>query len=667
MSDRTGIEPAWAALDAGFRLGELRIEPRRSCVIGADGEERRLEPRAMTALVHLAGSGDVVRRDELIESVWQTTVSDEVVSRAISLIRQALGDSARDPRFVETIPKVGYRLLVAAEADSHHERVDPEAAAAQEDAESCDPPLATAIGASSEASEPEPASVQAQSAPTDPGNAHWTLAWVLVAGAMVWLLWLWISGEDSSAGADDGATRTIAVLPLEDQLLSDDARPIGLGLADTLRAELGQAPALRVLARSSSIAIAREAADARELGERFGIDAVLEGSVLQDGERVAIQLSLSDARDGLQSWARTFEGRSDALFDLGREVVAAVSLELTGEAIVDAGAARASAEAEPETRPESRAYAIYLQGLHYLTLRGEQGLERADDLFAAALEADPSFDAARVARARTLALLPYWSARPEAEAFPAALALLDAVETDDARIRGIEAGVRALIAFRSWQWTEAGALFDRAVRDAPADAGIRAWHAQYLASIGDLDASLREAREAWDLDPGSPIVGSRLAAIWLWLGRPERAGDFYDQTDPLRLAARDPSYLIWLLEMERLTELEDLITRMHGIAGLETDWVPAAIELVSSKGEHATAAEGFAAAVNAGQVLPRMVFPVWVLAGEAERALAVLEARHEARQQFELEFLFSVQAEAFRESPAFERALGIIGHPRAAD
>jgi hypothetical protein len=70
-------------------------------------------------------------------------------------------------------------------------------------------------------------------------------------------------------------------------------------------------------------------------------------------------------------------------------------------------------------------------------------------------------------------------------------------------------------------------------------------------------------------------------------------------------------------------------------------------------------------AIAAGEVLPRMVFPVWILAGESERALRELEAHREQRQRFELEFLFAAQAEVFRASPAFERALAVVGLPRA--
>jgi adenylate cyclase len=104
------------ALDAGFRLGDRVVDPARCRIAGPEGE-RHVEPRAMQVLVQLARrAGDVVARDELIESVWKHPhVSDEALSRCISLLRHALGDVRARPRFVETLPKHGYRLLLTPE------------------------------------------------------------------------------------------------------------------------------------------------------------------------------------------------------------------------------------------------------------------------------------------------------------------------------------------------------------------------------------------------------------------------------------------------------------------------------------------------------------------------------------------------------------------------
>ena len=657
MTDADGADPAH--LDAGFMLGPVRVEPRRNLVVDADGAEQRLEPRAMAALVHLARVDGVVRRDELIDAVWRTMVSDEVVSRAISLIRQALGDRARDPRYVETIPKVGYRLIVpagplpAAEPQADPETHDGAGAIATPKDATADavPPAVADPVTTSPAEAPGPAAADRETPAAPAAVEHrpakrW-LSLAMLAGAALALLFVTLSDRTP---VDDGATLTVAVLPLADTLLHEAAQPIGVGLADALRAELGRSNGLRVLARSSSIAIAQEAADARVLGERFGIDRVVEGSVLQAADRLVVQLSISDAGSGLQQWAETFEGRPEDLFGLGGEIVAAMATALPG---VDARPARPA--------PSEGAYASYVQGLHYLGERGEAGLARADALFTAALEADPAFDLARVALARTRALAPYWSRRAEAEVFPEALAILAAIRSDEALVRGIEAGVRGFIAFRSWDWSAAEAHFARALELAPQDAGIRAWYAQYLAATGDAAGSLEQALEAWDLDPGSPIVGSRVAAAYLWLGQPRAAEPYYDVTDPQTLASRDPSYLIWLIELGRAEEAGRLLAGLQRAAGLDDSWIPAAVTLIDGAPGRDAALETMLAAIDAGEVLPQLLQPIWILAGEFERAHGVLDRFRDQRQLFQIEFLHAPQAAAFRAHPAFERTLEVIG------
>jgi DNA-binding winged helix-turn-helix (wHTH) protein len=103
-------------LAGGFRIGDHAVEPARGRIVSPAGETH-VEPRAMDVLVALARkAGDTVGRDELIESVWKHPyVSDEALSRCISLLRHALGDDRSQPRYLETIPKRGYRLMAPVE------------------------------------------------------------------------------------------------------------------------------------------------------------------------------------------------------------------------------------------------------------------------------------------------------------------------------------------------------------------------------------------------------------------------------------------------------------------------------------------------------------------------------------------------------------------------
>ena len=98
-------------LDAGFAVGPWQVEPRRNAIVQGD-DERRLENRLMQTLVFLArNAGQVVPREQFFDAVWHgRVVNEEALSRAISLLRTALGDQASAPKFIQTIPGVGYRL-----------------------------------------------------------------------------------------------------------------------------------------------------------------------------------------------------------------------------------------------------------------------------------------------------------------------------------------------------------------------------------------------------------------------------------------------------------------------------------------------------------------------------------------------------------------------------
>ena len=101
-----------AGHEPGFYLDDRWVEPSRCVIIGPEGEAR-LEPKVMDVLVYLAGhAGQVVSREELINKLWRgTIVTDEVLSRCIYRLRQDLGDDSKAPRFIETVPKKGYRLI----------------------------------------------------------------------------------------------------------------------------------------------------------------------------------------------------------------------------------------------------------------------------------------------------------------------------------------------------------------------------------------------------------------------------------------------------------------------------------------------------------------------------------------------------------------------------
>ena len=99
-------------LQSGFRLGEWYVCPERNC-IASEGNELHLESKVMAVLAYLSSrQGEVVSKTELLDRVWPNqTVADGVLTRAVYELRRALDDNASKPRYIENVPRIGYRLL----------------------------------------------------------------------------------------------------------------------------------------------------------------------------------------------------------------------------------------------------------------------------------------------------------------------------------------------------------------------------------------------------------------------------------------------------------------------------------------------------------------------------------------------------------------------------
>jgi len=296
-----------------FRLGEHTVRVREGRLLGPGGEVR-LEPRVMDVLVCLAArAGEVVTRSELVDAVWPRAVgADESLTRCISSLRQALGDDRGNPRYLETVPKRGYRLI----APVHLLNAD--------------------------------AKTAGEPTPTPP--------------------------------------RSIAVLPFAN--LSDDPSNefFGDGLAEELLTALSKVDGLRVAARTSSFAFKGRQEDARHVGERLNVAAVLEGSVRRAGERVRVTVQLVNADDGYQLWSERYDRDLSDIFAIQEEIAHNIVRAL--EVTLSPRERRAMQFADVR---DVRAYEYYLRGRTYFHQYGAHDLEFASQTFQQALDIDPEF------------------------------------------------------------------------------------------------------------------------------------------------------------------------------------------------------------------------------------------------------------------------------------
>lgn len=360
-----------------FTLSGVRVEPDRNLLVGA-GAPVRVEPKVMDVLCALAAAdGDVVSREALIAGVWSLEFGgDESVSRAVSLLRKALKEAGLSDDAIETVPKRGYRLTIAA-------------ALARE------PDLAPLSAAP-----PAPAPTVPVS-PAAPTRRRWAgalaaaLAVLVLGGAAAFYF---LRGDPAQPSS---ATSVVAVLPFDDLSPNADHGWFADGLADELIDNLSRVPGLVVIGRTSSFQFRRTNLDAREIGEKLGARYLIEGGVRRDGDELRISAMLVDTRNQTTLWSETFERSTSDVFaaqaDLARAIVSALNVRMSmGDPARMMGTGN------------TQAFDAFLLGRAYLRAEGADNMLRATEQFRRAIALDPNYLEAHFGLIGVLGVYDFW-------------------------------------------------------------------------------------------------------------------------------------------------------------------------------------------------------------------------------------------------------------------
>ena len=334
-------------------------------------------------------------------------------------------------------------------------------------------------------------------------------AWiyVVVIGAIV-SIGLFLLGRYSAATYDAASTiaepaaipaKSIAVLPFEN--LSDDKNTAYFsdGITEEILNALAQIPNLKVAARRSAFQFKGNDLDLRKIGKMLGVAHILDGSLQKAGDQVRINVQLVNVQNGLQAWSEKYDRKLDNVFAVEDEIAKAIATKLRVQLTGGAG--------QPlvvDSTNDPQAHELYLRGLTLLAARG-RGLREARDLFQQAVKLDANYAQAWGALAITELLLPSYGLDSFDTALPRGESAAQSALSLDSNMASayVATGLANTIRFR---WPEADQALRRAVALAPADAEAVNQYAQFLATVGQLEAALREIDRAQQLDPLSPII-----------------------------------------------------------------------------------------------------------------------------------------------------------------
>ncbi len=620
-----------SAAQGPFRVGAFIFEPLSGELNGPSGTVH-LEPKVVGVLQCLAArAGAVVTRDQLIAEVWGgRPVSDEVLSRCISLLRAAFGDDPRKPAYIRTVPKVGYRLVA--------DVTGPVASK----------PLATATGAG--AAE-RPRSVRRRS-----------LLWSAVA-AVLFLstgALLYRALVDMVPVPVSPAPATLAVLPFTDLTADGDSDYLSDGLTEDLIHRLAALPDLQVVGSASAFAFKDRTSDLPTAATALGVRHVLHGSVRRDGERLRITAALIDADTGLVQWSDTFDRAFGDIFSVQDEISGSIVESLRPR--FAASGAEALAD-NPPTRVMP-AYELVLRGRHHLRTREPGPIRRSIELFNEAIGLDPHFGDAYGNLARAYTLLPTYAPEENPETlFERASDVLERGEIMDPSLHERVYDVRAFLHYSRWEWLDAEEDFRRALAETPNDPDLHQWYSQQLAAVGKPELGLQEVLKARELDMLSAVINQRLALLYLWVDDDAHAARQFALAQELGLGSdiNPEGYLLLLIRNGEYDRAGAALETLQRATGRETAWIAPFIRALQEPAAVPAAVNALRAAAAAGDIHPKYLQGALVYLREADAAMDVAFKLLRDPVNFEVEFLFARENEILRRHPRFGELVRRIG------
>jgi TolB-like protein/DNA-binding winged helix-turn-helix (wHTH) protein/Tfp pilus assembly protein PilF len=473
-----------------FRFGRFEVDLETG-ELRRNGSRIHLQERPFQVLAALvARAGELVTREELRQKLWppDTFVDfDNSLNTAVTKLREALGDTAEDHRFIETLARRGYRFVAPVTAvgtDPEQARSTPESSL---DAAAADTPGAAA---------PE-------SAPSATTARRWVVpaAAALVLGAVAGYTYL---SPATAPGPAPGQTR-LAVLPFEN-LTGDSSQDFLCdGFTEETIARLGKLyPSdLAVIARTSSMYYRGTRRRVDEIGRELNVQYVIEGSLRRESDRLRVTAQLIRTSDETHLWADTYDRPADDVLEVQSEFVASIAEAIRSRVSISAIKARSDS---PHPLHDPIAYELYLKGRYLWFQRTGPSTRAALDLFQQAVARQPRYALAYAGIADAYIILGSQAQMAMSESHPKArAAALKALEIDET-LAAAHTSLAALTADYYWDWPLAGAHFARAVALNPNDVTTHHWYSEYLMRVGRIDEAVREAEAARRTDPLSAIA-----------------------------------------------------------------------------------------------------------------------------------------------------------------
>jgi TolB-like protein/DNA-binding winged helix-turn-helix (wHTH) protein len=461
---------AFDSFEVDLHSGELRKNASRI----------RLQAQPFKLLVLLlANAGQVVTREEICRDLWPTNTFvdfEHSLAAAVNKIRDALGDSADTPKYVETLPKRGYRFIGKVKSE---------------------PPVVI-FPTETHESEGLAAVVAPKAGISSTRMLVRALAAVLAVAALVAAaLFIWKSAGERVAISSPPRIHSLAVLPVVN--LSGDVGQdfFADGMTEELTTDLGKISALRVISRTSAMRYKDTKKPLREIARELNVDAVVEGTVARSGSHLRVTANLVQASPEKHLWAESYESEVGDALTLQGEIAQAVAREIQVKLTQQEQNLLAAA-----TRVNPEAHDLYLRGLY--SMRGAESAgasEKAIKYFQQAIEKDPNYAVAYSALSRVYSVWIPGMTRSPRTLMPKAREFALKALTLDNTLADAHAVLGMIALFYDWDWSAAEKEYKQTMALNPNHVWAHERHARGLAAQGRKEEAIAEAKQVLALSP----------------------------------------------------------------------------------------------------------------------------------------------------------------------
>lgn len=629
---------AFDDFELDLRSGELR----------KNGSRIRLQAQPFRLLVLLlANAGQVVTREEICRDLWPTNTFvdfEHSLAAAVNKIRDALGDSADTPKYVETLPKRGYRFIGKVKSE---------------------PPVVM-FPTETQESEGLAAVVAPKAGISSTQMLARALAAVLAVAALIAAaLFIWkIVGERRVALSSPPRIQSLAVLPVVN-LSSDVGQDFFAdGMTEELITDLGKISALRVISRTSAMRYKDTNKPLREIARELNVDAVVEGTVARSGSHLRVTANLVQAFPEKHLWAESYESEVGDALTLQGEIAQAVAREI--QVKLTQQEQNLLAVATP-VNPES--HDLYLKGLYSMRgMESAESSEKAIKYFQQAIEKDPSYAAAYTALSNVYSTwIPGMNhsprdLMPKAKGFALKALTLDNTLADAHSLLGM------IALCYDWDWSAAEKEYEQTMALNPNHVWAHEWHSRGLVAQGRTDEAIAEAERVLALSP-TPLEWD--SPIWVFV-LARRSDLARERAQKLLEVA--PNWVWGHFEMALIYEQEGKLgkaaqesLRADELFGMDPKRVAQLKETLAKSGPTGywkRTLENYRESAKSDYVPPVLVAKSCVRVGDKECAFEWLERGLEERDDLMINLKVEPVFDSLRSDPRFQELVSRVGIPQ---